>query len=384
MNSFKATLRKVHRRLLPADLQQGILPYVWLVYLLIYIIPVLIRPVEPWVIWATLLSAAVFLVLYFYTFWQTGVTIWLCIFGVLSLGLMTVNFNPGASVFFVYAAAFCMLIKPKKYAFAMVFFIAGVAAIYSLIFSAPAYFYLPATIMTILVGLVNIYEMELKDKSKQLTISQDELRKAATTAERERIARDLHDVIGHTFSLINIKAQLAQKLIHKDPEQARQEVKELEQISRSAMAEVRQTVSRYHEKDMASEISKAKILAQSADIRLTSQTDELPQAGSLNSALALVIRELMTNITKHSNATQCRIEYQKHHGMHHLTISDNGKLANTSIKPGNGLRGIKERVEALRGTTSLTIDKGFCFSVALPDAALSDVTLPESSHRNES
>lgn len=368
MNSLKTTLSKIHKRLLPADSQQGVLPYVWLVYLLIYIVPVFINPVESWVIWTTFLSAAVFVVLYFYTFWQTGLAAWFCVLAVLSLGVVAVNFNPGASVFFVYAAAFCVQIKPQKHAFAMVFFIAGVAAVYSFIFSMPPYFYLPAIIISILIGLVNIYEAELKNKNKQLRISQDELRKAAATAERERIARDLHDVIGHTFSLINVKAQLAQKLIHKDPDKAQQEIKELEQISRSAMAEVRQTVSNYHEKDMASEISKAKILAQSADIRLTCQADALPKEGPLNSALAFVIRELMTNIIKHSNASQCRIEYQKNHGTHHLTISDNGKLAGTSIKQGNGLRGIKERVEALRGNTNLSTDKGFCFSVEIPES----------------
>lgn len=367
MTPIKNILRKIDRRLLPADLELGVLPYVWLVYLALFVSPIFFTPWDSKFILATLGTAVIFLALYFYTFWQTGKKALLCILGFVIIGMINAPLNPGASTFFVYAAAFCGHFESKQQAQRIVLAIAAVAAVYSMVLNLPWYFYMPATIITILVGMMNIYETEIRRKNKQLKISQEELRKAATTAERERIARDLHDVIGHTFSLINVKAQLAQKLVDKAPDKAKKEIKELEQISRNAMAEVRQTVSNYHEKDMGNEISKAKILAQSADIKLTSEVDDLPEKGPLNSALAFVIRELMTNIVKHSNATECQLQYRQKSGVHHLSISDNGKLSSASVKEGNGLRGIKERVEALQGDVAISTENGFGFSINIPE-----------------
>ena len=167
MNSGKNFLHKIHNRLLPADSEQGVLPYLWLIYLSIYLVPIFINPVETWIIWGTCISAVMFLVLYFYTFWQSGVASFVCILSILVLGLVSAGFNPGASVFFVYAAAFCVQIKPQKRAIVTVLSIAAIAAVYSYLFAMPPYFYLPAIIISILIGMVNIYEAEIKSKNKQ-------------------------------------------------------------------------------------------------------------------------------------------------------------------------------------------------------------------------
>lgn len=362
-------LKKLHHRLLPAQSELGVLPYVWLVYLFIFILPAIINPVQDWKLWATLASAIGFLFLYFYTFWQNARITLYCILAILLLGMISATFNPGASVFFVYSAAFCVQLNSKKKAKTMVFLIAFFAALYSYVMTMPAYFYLPAIVISILIGMVNIYEAELKAKNKQLRVSQDELRKAAATAERERIARDLHDIIGHTFSLITIKAQLAQKLIAKDTEKALKEVQDLEQLSRDAMAEVRGTVTQYQTRDISSEISKAKILMQSAEIDFDCVIDGIPASKIINSTVAFVIRELMTNLVKHANADHCELHLQQTDKACHLRISDNGKLKQQDIQEGNGLRGIRERINALNGHVNFKIEKGFNAIIEVPTNA---------------
>ena len=373
---MKSLFSTIHKKLLPADCEQGVLPYVWLVYLGIFVFPIFLKDVPLWGILATLGSTFTFLCLYFFAFWQNERGTLFCILAILILGMISASFNPGASVFFVYAAAFCSQLKPQKKAKAMVVFIAASAGIFGLVLSMPLYFILPGVVFSLLLGGVNIYEDEIRNKNKQLKVSQEELQKAAETAERERIARDLHDVIGHTFSLITIKAQVAQKLVTKDTLRAQQELKELEQISRDAMSEVRATVTRYQTKDMLSEISKAKILTQSADIKLTCHTAPLPENEKVNSTLAFVIRELMTNLVKHANADQCELKYERTDSKHLLSISDNGRILKDSniceemaIREGNGLRGIKERVAALGGDVSFRINKGFTAIIEVPSNA---------------
>ena len=187
----------------------------------------------------------------------------------------------------------------------------------------------------------------------------------AATAERERIARDLHDLIGHTFSLITVKAQLAHKLADIDLNKCKQELKELESLSRSAMAEVRETVHNYQQKDMASEITKAKTLAKSADIEFHCEIEAIPEQDSINSTLAWIIRESFTNMVKHSEATSCQLLFKKVANHYQLTVSDNGQLQ-TEITPGSGLTGIKERVTALGGKLIVDTNSGFSIQVEVP------------------
>ncbi|BDX05668.1 sensor histidine kinase [Planctobacterium marinum] len=360
-------IQRIHQRLLPSDSDTGYLPYFWLVYLIMFILPLSFGDRPLWHYAASMVVVPVFLALYFYTFWQTGARALVCILAILGLGMATAWFNPGASVFFVYAAAFCVQLKQPRKALIMVFSIAAVAALYSFLMQLPGFFYLPAIVISILIGCVNIYEGELRQKNQLLKVSQDELAKMAATAERERIARDLHDLIGHTFSLITVKAQLAHKLADIDIDKSKQELKDLEHLSRTAMAEIRETVHNYQQKDMTSEIAKAKALAKSADIEFHSEIEAIPQKESTNSALAWVIRESFTNMVKHSEATSCQLSCKTVADQYRLTISDNGQ-PQTEITAGDGLTGIKERVTALGGKLTVATNGGFSIQVEVPFA----------------
>ena len=365
MTKTPSTIIKLHQKLLPEDLGQGLLPYVWLVYLFMLLIPAWFAE-QSWIFIASVACTLVFLPLYFFTFWQTGRKAGLCVLGILAIGMSAAEFNPGASVFFVYAAAFCHQLGPPKKAFLLVLSVAALATLYAILLQLPPHFYLPAVFFSLMVGGVNIYDCELRKKNRQLKISQDELKKVDATAERERIARDLHDVIGHTFSLISVKAQLAEKLIEPQPDKAKNELRELQSISRKAMAEVRSVVSQYQKKDMASELAKAKVLMQSADIKLHCDCAELPGESLLNSSLAYVLRESLTNIVKHSEAKNCWIDYQQTNHKHRLRIINDCHPQLLNIQQGNGLNGIKERVAQLNGTVSLSQSQQFSIQIEVP------------------
>lgn len=275
-----------------------------------------------------------------------------------------VMINPGSAVFFVYAAAFAShLGAPKKGVAA----IAGVVA-YVLFLTwwqeLPMFFYVPAVLFSIMIGGVNIFQHEIALKNKALKLSQEEVERLATTAERERIARDLHDLIGHTFSMLTMKAQLAQKLFDHDTQRARSEIAELEQISRQALSEVREAVTGYRQKDLASELANAKTLLQSVDVvfTYTMPNPALPQ--TIDATMAYIVREAVTNLVKHSTATRCDIHWQQSSSQVILTIADNGDCE--TLTEGNGLNGMRERAEQLGGSVTILPKNGLTLTVTVP------------------
>lgn len=366
MTTITHCLQRLHQRLLPVNSGTGYLPYFWLIYLAMFVLPLGFGERPYWHYVACIAVIPVFLTLYFYTFWQTGKPVLLCIFSILGLGLATAWFNAGASVFFVYAAAFCVHFGTARQGLLLVLLIAATAALYSYVLNMPGFFYLPAVVISILIGSVNIYEGELRKKNQLLKLSQEELQKMAATAERERIARDLHDVVGHTFSLITVKAQLAHKLADIDLERSKQELKELEQLSRKAMTEVRETVHQYQQKDMASEISKARLLTDAADIQFSSEVGEFPDQTHINCTLAWVIREAFTNMVKHSDATQCQLSFRDSGDQYQLLIQDNGSKTQRIAREGSGLTGMRERIMELGGQLNISHQSGFTISVEVP------------------
>ena len=179
-------------------------------------------------------------------------------------------------------------------------------------------------------------------------------------AERERIARDLHDLIGHTFSVITLKADLAGRLLDKDLAKAKLEIKQIESISRDALSQVREVVSGYRSSDLLSELANAKNVFASLsiefDYQLTGLSEtELETDMPTNKELAIVLRELVTNIIKHAKATKVSVEVKKQDQGLMLLVQDNGQgmaeIAGSNL--GFGLKGIQERISKLQGWVKL-------------------------------
>ncbi len=209
----------------------------------------------------------------------------------------------------------------------------------------------------------------------ELQRARRELARLAVTEERLRFARDLHDLLGHTLSLIALKTELAGRLIATAPEQAIREVNDAETAARQALREVREVVVGYRQPTLASELHAARTMLAAADIDCAIHgEDDLSLPTNVEAALSWAVREGVTNVIRHSGAHACDIAFDATAKHMTLTVSDDGsgaKTAEASCTPpmgGSGLRGLRERVATLHGACEAATqpDGGFRLSVTLP------------------
>ncbi len=160
--------------------------------------------------------------------------------------------------------------------------------------------------------------------------------------ERNRMARDLHDILGHSLTVITVKAELAGRLMEVDPERARAEVADLERLSRSALGDVRRAVEGYREISLPGELARAREALASAGIEpdLPHALDEVPE--DLQEVFAWTVREGVTNVIRHSGAGRCTILVDERS----IMIRDDGDGKVDMSMNGNGLRGLRERAIA--------------------------------------
>jgi two-component system sensor histidine kinase DesK len=224
------------------------------------------------------------------------------------------------------------------------------------------------------------------DKNLKLRLSHEQIRQLAATAERERIGRDLHDLLGHTLSLITMKLELSRRLLDRDQAAARRELAEAEEVARHALAEVRSAVTGIRAAGFAAELASAALLLRTSGVRLDQhlQVANLPE--SIECTLALVLREAATNIARHAQATLARVSLTGSDDGVRLCIEDNGRGGIHAA--GNGLSGMKERVQALGGRlrldsppgggTRLDIDVPLAASTVMRDVDMSCAGMPAS------
>ncbi len=200
----------------------------------------------------------------------------------------------------------------------------------------------------------------------ELRATRDELARAAVAAERARIGRDLHDILGHSLTAIAVKAGLARRLAGRDDAAAAAEVADIERLSREALADVRATAAGYRDVSLAAELAVARSVLQAAGIRaeLPTAVDDVLPAG--REVFGYVVREAVTNVVRHSGAHRCVVELTRTS----VTITDDGRGARPSagvVRPGaggHGLTGLAERLAAVGGRMQVGSLPGGGFRVA--------------------
>jgi two-component system sensor histidine kinase DesK len=202
-------------------------------------------------------------------------------------------------------------------------------------------------VMTLIIGIIVNVERISQEKDAALKLSHDEVRRLAALAERERIGRDLHDLLGHTLSLVALKSELAGKLIERDPVAAGREITEVTRVARDALTQVRSAVTGIRAAGLAAELASARLLLESDAVafQYTLAPIALPQA--LEIVLAMTVREAVTNIQRHARAQCAEVTLLMEGDDVVLRIDDDGRGG--AIAPGNGLCGMRERIEALGG-----------------------------------
>jgi len=302
----------------------------------------------------TLLSYPVFLWLYVKVIVGPRRHGWRYALAMAALSLLLLRWYPSGLSYFVFG---CVMLRVSGQRTRFVTYALQLLAM-NLVYVAvaawigyPSSLWLWVPVMTFVIGTIINVEHASQEKDAALALSQDEVRRLAATAERERIGRDLHDLLGHTLSLITLKLELSRKLFERDPARARSEMEDAERVAREALAQVRSAVTGIRATDLAAELASAKLLLETTQVQLDYASPPQGLPPEVERGLALVLREAVTNISRHAQAVQAQVEFVREDNAVQLRIRDDGR-GGASVD-GNGLSGMRDRVRELGGSLSV-------------------------------
>jgi two-component system sensor histidine kinase DesK len=347
---------------------------VWLFYLWSPITEVWRSP-EPWMRWLGLLIIGVFAGCFLYTF---AIPLHLrrsgypfpFLFGVpltsvnaALVGLLSFVIGARVLPLLVYVGVMAMFLLPRLLGPLVVVGLAVVSFVVERLVYGANDFGLQFSIL--LSGLVMWSVRQVILRNRELAAARNEITRLAIAEERARFGRDLHDILGHSLTVVAVKAELAGRLVRLDVDRAEAEIADVERLAREALADVRSAVGGYRDVTLAGELAHARTALSAAGIEA-----ELPEPVSglpldRSRLFGWVVREGVTNVVRHSGASHCRIAVTPHE----VRISDDGLGPATEQslvdKGGSGLRGLRERAEAWGGslTVGRTTKGGFDLSV---------------------
>ncbi|HCT60304.1 MULTISPECIES: sensor histidine kinase [Acidobacterium] len=339
--------------------------FVWLIYSIFFLIePIQQKSAKPWIEFG--IAYAIFLAIYTGLVFARNTRQQVVLFIAMAvLGFAYVPINQSACGIFIYIAAFLPFATESVWVCLLT--IGGVcagAAIEGYYFHMSPWTWGIILFMAIAVGCGNMVMAQQKRSGMKLMLAHQELAQLAKVAERERIARDLHDLLGHTLSVVVLKAELAGRYFDRDHERARQEIAEVESISRQALQQVREAVTGFRMQGLDAEVDNAQRSLAAAGIKLTCMTRPGRLGPAEESVLSLILREAITNVLRHAQATEVRLEFTSTSEGERLTVTDNGRGG--IRQEGNGLRGMRERVQMLGGRFRLDSTRGTSISIDLP------------------
>jgi two-component system sensor histidine kinase DesK len=348
------------------DKEHGWSSLLWVVYLGFFFVQPIMDHVSLKIWLLDGLGAVLFLLLYFGLFFLANPRGLVHIGGMVLLGLLYQPINGGACTFFIFAAAmlpFC--VESQAAAWVGLLTIGAIGAIEGLFLRVGGWQLFYSALFPMIIGAGNTFFAEHNRMNRRLRKANEEIEHLAKVAERERIARDLHDVLGHTLSVITLKSELAGKLIDRDPQRAGKEIREVEEISRQALSDVRDAIRGYRSKGLVAELADAKSTLETAGVAVrwdASTAVKLP--AMQEGVLSMAVREAVTNVVRHAQARSCSLRLEQQNGTCRLEIEDDGRGGFQN--EGNGLRGMRERVEMLGGTLHRDSQSGTRLTITLP------------------
>ena len=316
----------------------------------VWIVAVPVLNSMPWRAWlpATVLSYALFLWLYLRAYAVPIRQIKGYVAAIAALGFVLSPINPGALTYVIYACVFTgFAFRSIRISFLVMLGLLAAYTAEALTLGWSWSTILSVTLWALVVGGMNMMYRSKHQADAQLRLSHEEIRRLAATAERERIGRDLHDLLGHTLSLVALKSELAARLVERDAAAAGREMREVERVAREALAQVRAAVSGLRAPQLLAELASARLLLETAGIMVDSRTDTADLPPAMDAALAMVLREAATNIQRHAGAHRVGVVLTRASERVRLCIEDDGRGG--VMREGNGLIGMRERLAALGG-----------------------------------
>jgi two-component system, NarL family, sensor histidine kinase DesK len=338
--------------------------YVWLVYSLPFLFTAIAAPYTPFQKGVMLVSFVLFLPLYFGGYFLRTASILWIVAGLDAIAIVNSQWNPSAASFFIYGSACIANGFSTRAAVKVLIAQLVIGAAASFLLGMEWWFYMASIAISALIGALTIQAKAKEAGDAKLRLAQEEVERLAKLAERERIARDVHDLLGHTLSVVVLKSELAQKLMSRDPAKALQEMAEVERISRQGLSEVREAITGYRSSGLAAEIEHVRETLTAAGIDTSIEARPVTLLPAQESALTLALREAATNVIRHAAATKCHIRFYAQDGSALMEVQDDGRGSDAPF--GNGLTGMSERIQALGGVLMKETERGTRLLIRLP------------------
>jgi two-component system sensor histidine kinase DesK len=349
-------------RLLPKN--QDWTAYVWLVYLGYFLISPWLLRAPTWVRLATVLGTLAALPMYFLGYWLCGRRVLWVVGGFTLLGILFAPINPGAATLFIFASTALAGIGDPPKAFPYLGVLLAMVAAEAWLLKLPPIFWITTMFFSSLIGSAVIHWAHRRRLTEKLLAAQAESEHLAKVAERERIARDLHDLLGHTLSVIVLKSELASRLTASDPARAAEEIRDVERISRDALTQVRAAVRGYRSAGFDGELKVAMQALEAAGIQVETSVEHPELSPTQETVFAMALREAVTNVVRHAHATVCRLTLRQVGRFCEMVVADNG--LGGALDEGSGLSGMRERVEALGGALERDGSHGTQLRIRVP------------------
>ena len=338
--------------------------YVWLVYLVYFLVVPFVAGAPGWQRAAAVAATLALLPLYFLGYWFTGRRVLWVVGGFTVAAVLFAPINPGAISLFIFAGTYLGGLGDPWKAFQYLGGILAIIALEAWLVHLPPTFWILSLFMTSLIGSVVIQWVHRRRLTDKLLAAQAESEHLAKVAERERIARDLHDLLGHTLSVIVLKSELASRLTASDPARAAEEIRDVERISRDALTQVRAAVRGYRSAGFDGELKVAMQALEAAGIQVETSVEKPQLSAEQETVFAMALRESVTNVVRHAHATVYRLTLRRVGRFCEMVVSDNG--TGGCLDEGSGLSGMRERVEALGGALERDGSHGTQLRIRVP------------------
>ncbi|MEB1806986.1 MAG: sensor histidine kinase [Bacillaceae bacterium] len=355
----------------------GITPYIWSSFSILPFYFIFQSSSTPEII-AGITLTIMFFIAYRFAFMskEWPVYVWTCILIAISI-TMTILFQ---FIYFAFYIAYYNGNIKNRIAFLTLYIIhlvfTTISINYSILMKGDLFLKQLPFIIIVWISVIllpfNLYNRKKQDQlEEKLEDANKRIAELVKQEERQRIARDLHDTLGQKLSLIGLKSDLARKLIYKDPEQARVEIKDVQQTARTALNEVRKMVSQMRGIRIKEEIVHVKQILKAAEIELV--LDEEIQLTNVSlfieNILSMCMKEAVTNVVKHSQASTCHISIEQSSNGICITVKDDGIgiKKDEDLYKGSGLQGMRERLEFVNGTLEIEAIDGTMIKMKVPN-----------------
>ncbi|USQ94136.1 sensor histidine kinase [Caulobacter sp. RL271] len=337
---------------------------IFLSYLPFYFIAWLFRRPGTLEIVASVAGMAAFVGLFYWIWVRRGrPTLW-HVLAIFCIGVALSRFNVGWSVYTIYAMSFAARLPSRRLAVrTMVGMELLLLAMGPLFLNYNWPVWASGVLFGGITGFAGLMQADVERKNQELAVAHEEVRALATMAERERISRDLHDLLGHTLTLVAVKAELAAKLVSRDAAAAEREMQSVAAAAREALSEVRTAVVGMKGASLTTELERARTALAAANIQAEISSAEIQGHPGQEAVLAMALREAVTNVIRHAGATRCQIRVAPSPVALTLSIVDDGRGG--SLVEGSGLKGMRTRLSAIGGDLDVVSDESGTRLVAI-------------------